>query len=631
MIHVPKTPQISSDKQQFTNHLITDLKTLERMIEMDLFEKGVTRIGAEQEFCLIDDRLRPSMKAMEILEQIDDQRFTTELARFNMEVNLDPLQLSSNCFSEMETDLVKTLIHVNKIAHDFNSKIILTGILPTIRKSDIGIEAITPVPRYKALNDAMLDARQNDFKFHINGLDELVASHDNVLFESCNTSFQVHYQVELSLAIQAFNWAHAIAGPVLAASCNSPIFMGKRLWRETRIALFHQSTDTRKLHHPMRKERSRVSFGYDWEKGSVLDLYREVAGRYKILLPVPIEEDSMQSLEKGVVPKLRALSVQNGTVYRWNRMCYGVTNGKPHLRIENRYIPAGPTIIDEVANAAFWVGLMHGQPEKYFNIDQLMEFDQAKNNFMTAAKNGLECQLRWVNNELYTAKDLIINELLPIARNGLMKAQINKSDIEKYLGIIEDRVKSGRTGAQWMVESFNDMKKSGKTDEALVSLTEGIYKRQKLGQPVHCWTNSNHQEAGGWKNRYQYVEQVMSRDLITIHCDDLLQLARHMMIWSKVHHLPVEDNHGQLCGILTSDQLLTEGIDFQKMTVVQVMKTDVITVTPESPTTEAYQIMKDNEIGSLPVVVDQKLVGIITTMDYIKLIGFFFEEMAGKE
>ncbi len=635
MTHTMKTPVVSSDKQQFTHHMMNDLKALEQMLENGQIEKGVTRIGAEQEFCLIDYNLRPSMKAIEILDAIDDEHFTTELAKFNMEANLDPLGFSGNCLSRMESDLVQILSMANKEAHAYDSKIILTGILPTIKKSDIGMESMTPIPRYKALNDAILSARQNDFKFHIHGLDELVASHDNVLFESCNTSFQIHYQVNADNAIQCYNWAHAIAGPVLAAACNSPIFMGKRLWRESRIALFHQSTDTRKSLHPIRKERSRVTFGHDWQRGSVMDIFRDTAGRYKILLPVPIEQDSLAALNDGITPKLRALSVQNGTIYKWNRMCYGITDGVPHLRIENRYIPSGPTIVDEVANVAFWTGLMHGMPAKYKDLPDIMEFDQAKNNFICAAKSGLQCQFNWINGQLITAKDLIINELLPIARKGLQKAKVDHADIDKYLGVIKDRVTNGQTGAQWMLESFNQIKKTNSTEDALVSLTEGIYQRQKMGQPVHTWSFSEHHEAGGWQNRYQLVEQVMVKDLITVHEDDLVELAKNMMLWSHVHHLPVENMKGEVCGIITSDQMLEilgkDDYDPKTLTVQKVMKKNVLTVSPDTKTVDAYQIMKRNEVGSLPVVVDKKLVGIITINDYIKLIGYFFEQLDSEQ
>jgi CBS domain-containing protein len=620
------------DKKQFSAHLIKDLQAFETLLNEDRFEKGIQRIGAEQEFCLIDYHLRPKMVAMPLLELLDDPHFTTELAQFNMEANLDPLVFKDNCFSQFENDLIQILTKANKKAHELGAKIILTGILPTIRTADIQMQHMTPVERYKALNDAILAARDSDFTFNINGVDELITSHDNVLFESCNTSFQVHYQLEAEQAVSLFNWAHAISGPVLAATTNSPVFMGKRLWCETRIALFHQSTDTRQASNPLREERPRVSFGTHWETQTPLQIYQDAASHYKILLPFRIEEDALEVLKAGGIPKLKALSLLNGTIYRWNRMCYGVTNGLPHLRIENRYLPAGPTVIDEVANAAFWTGLMNGMPDNYRNIPDKMEFDQAKSNFRNAAKVGLQCQFKWFGNKLIPAQELILKELLPIAKEGLKKAKIKASDRSKYLDIIEERVSNNRTGCQWIVNSYNKLKKGRNADQALVALTEGIYKRQKSGAPVHRWSELDPSEGGGWRNKYQRVEQVMTKDLITAHEDDLLDLARNIMIWSNIHHIPVEGKQGELVGLITSDQLLRlagtqSEAQFKEHLVGDIMHRNLNTIDPQSTTIEAYQLMKNKEIGCLPVVEKNKLVGIITIHDFVKLMAFFLDEM----
>jgi CBS domain-containing protein len=313
-------------------------------------------------------------------------------------------------------------------------------------------------------------------------------------------------------------------------------------------------------------------------------------------------------------------------------MCYGVTNGLPHLRIENRYLPAGPTVIDEVANAAFWTGLMNGMPDNYRNIPDKMEFDQAKSNFRNAAKVGLQCQFKWFGNKLIPAQELILKELLPIAKEGLKKAKIKASDRSKYLDIIEERVSNNRTGCQWIVNSYNKLKKGRNADQALVALTEGIYKRQKSGAPVHRWSELDPSEGGGWRNKYQRVEQVMTKDLITAHEDDLLDLARNIMIWSNIHHIPVEGKQGELVGLITSDQLLRlagtqSEAQFKEHLVGDIMHRNLNTIDPQSTTIEAYQLMKNKEIGCLPVVEKNKLVGIITIHDFVKLMAFFLDEM----
>jgi CBS domain-containing protein/gamma-glutamyl:cysteine ligase YbdK (ATP-grasp superfamily) len=618
------------DHSNFSRQLLNDLNALEQMLQRGMFEDDITRLGAEQEFCTIDYRLQPSMIAMEMLEKLNDPHFTTELAKFNLEANLDPLELNGHCFSELENSMIYLLSKANKAAHQLGSKIILSGILPSIRKSDVVLDNMTPNPRYLALNEAILAARNDEFKFHISGLDELIAKSDSVLFESCNTSFQIHYQCNPALVNAQYNWAHAISGPVLSACVNSPIFLGKRLWSETRIALFQQSADTRKSINPLRLERERVTFGHGWRKGGALEIFRDSVSRYQVLLPLIIEEESLEILASGKIPKLKALATHNGTIYRWNRLCYGITNNKPHLRIENRYIPAGPSIVDEVANAALWLGLMHGMTDTYAAIDQHMEFDQAKHNFMTAAKQGLSAQFLWLDDETITAKDLLLNELLPLAHKGLEDAGVSEEDRMKYLGIIESRVKNGQTGAKWQLNSFNQLKKETSLEESVICLTEGIYQRQKQGNPVHEWSPLEKKEGGGWQNKYHKIAQVMSTDLLTIRPNDLCSMARNIMLWSGIHHLPVESSNGELLGLITSDMLMAldgQGKDISQMSASDIMIQEVHTANPSDNTIEAYHRMRELEIGCLPVLDEQKLVGILTLNDYLKLLKFFFDDL----
>jgi CBS domain-containing protein len=620
-------------KQQFTDRLLNDLEALDRMLSEDFFEKGKMRIGAEQEFCMIDYGLRPAMIATSMLEELNDEYFTNELARFNLELNLKPLEFTGDCFAVLENELITKLTEANRIAHSLGAKIILTGILPTISKADIKIENISPKERYKKLNEAILAARSSDFKFHISGIDELIDKHDNILFESCNTSFQVHFQVEASKAISLYNWARAISGPVLAAATNSPLFLGRRLWKETRIALFQQSADTRKSVSPYREEKERVTYGKDWVRGSALQIFRDKVRQYAILLPMDIREDSLQTYESGGCPKLKALCLHNSTIYDWNRLCYGVTDGRPHLRIENRYLPSGPTIIDEVANTAFWVGLMNGYGDTYRPIHEKMDFSDARNNFFSAAKSGLHAQFVWLNKEVMPAQNLLLDELLPMARDGLAAGGIARHDIDKYLGIIERRVAQADTGAEWILSSYNRLTENASSEEARATITEGIYRRQKANTPVHEWSELHREEGGGWRNRYRYVKNLMSNDPITLYQDDLLILAKNIMIWSNFHHIPVEDEAGRLLGLLTSDQILeqvgTKSVqEFRNLTVGDLMSRNPLHVSPETRIREAYTLMKNNEVECLPVVVDTKLVGIVTRNDLLDLVGFFFEEVS---
>ena len=308
---------------------------------------------------------------------------------------------------------------------------------------------------------------------------------DTPLLEGCNTGYQVHLQVAPNEFVSKYNVAQAVSAPVLASAVNSPFLFGKRLWAETRIALFHQSVDTRSVGDHLRDSSPRVTFGNGWLKDSILDIYKEDISRYRVLLSSDLTEDAEEMMRLGKTPSLNALQVHNGTVYRWNRACYGVGSGKPHLRIENRVFPSGPTVIDEMANTAFWLGLMNGFEDVYPDITKELDFDEAKMNFFAASKLGMDTKFVWVNDRKISAKNLIREELLPIARSGLEKANINSSDIDTYLSVIEERVESAQTGSYWAVKSYGNLIKDSNREQTLSAITKSMIRNQKKGEPVH--------------------------------------------------------------------------------------------------------------------------------------------------
>ena len=356
------------ERNQFTKHLLNDVKCLRLMLERGLIESGIKRIGAEQEFCLITKNWRPQNNADELLKSINDPHFTNELAKFNLEANLDPVNLDKDSFTNIEKQLRQLLSRAKIFADDLETHILLTGILPTISKTELSMEYLTPKPRYHSLNEMVKEMRGADFSLHIKGVDELSITHDSVLMEACNTSFQLHLQVDPEDFVDSYNWAQAISGPVLGMCANSPLLLGRELWNETRIALFQQSIDTRQSTYALKDQVSRVSFGENWESGTIADIYQNEIAQHKILLTRSIDSDSLADLAEGKIPKLKALRTHNGTIYRWNRPCYGTGDGTAHLRIENRYIPAGPSIKDQMANFAFWIGLMLGKSASYMDL-----------------------------------------------------------------------------------------------------------------------------------------------------------------------------------------------------------------------------------------------------------------------
>ncbi len=400
--------------RQFTRKLLTDLRAIDRMLEAGAIESGVRRIGAEQELFLVGPRWGAASNNLEILADLaDDDHFTTELGRFNLEFNLDPMSWGGGCLSQMEGQLDRLLRRVREAAERHGTQVVMTGILPTLEKADLTLDHMTPKPRYFALNEAMTRLRGGAYIFHLKGQDELKLTHDSVMLEACNTSFQVHFQTGPEEFARLYNIAQAVAAPVLAAATNSPLLFGKRLWRETRIALFQQSVDTRAPTAHLREQSARVRFGRDWIDDSVMEIFQEDVSRFRVLLAADVEEDPFEVLARGGVPTLQALRLFNGTIYRWNRPCYGISAGRPHLRIENRVLPAGPSLVDEVANAAFWLGLMSAVYEQHHDIRQVLHFDEVNENFVAAARLGLGAHLWWIGHRDVPARELLLEELHP--------------------------------------------------------------------------------------------------------------------------------------------------------------------------------------------------------------------------
>ncbi len=612
--------------QTFMKHVLRDLRALQKMLDENWFETDTLRIGAEQELCMVDAHGKVFPRSLEVLKKLGEGNYTTEFALFNLEINMDPLKFGGDCLSQMENNLHKEVEYVRENVREMGGNILLTGILPTIRKMDVDIENLTPLKRYEALCEAINKLRGKEFELRIQGMDELLMKFDSPLLEACNTGFQVHLQVKPSEFVNRYNIAQAVTAPVLAAAVNSPILFGKRLWAETRVALFHQSIDTRQVGEHLRDSSPRVTFGNQWLENSILDIYKEDISRYRVMLSAEIEEEVEELMEEGKTPELMALNVHNSSVYRWNRPCYGVSNGKPHLRIENRVLPSGPTVVDEVANAAFWLGLLNGFEDEYPDITQEMDFDNARMNFFAASKMGLDTKFVWTKDRKITAVELIKEELLPIARNGLNKANIDLSDIDTYLSIIEDRADTAQTGSYWVVKSYGKLIKDGNKEQALSAITNAMIKNQNKGEPVHKWGTARVEDLEHWKPSKLMVEEFMTTDLFTVRKDDILEFVANLLDWRKIRYLPVEDDQKHLIGLITMRQLLREYSkteektnDTGSKTVSDVMIQNPITIHPEASIMEAMAIMKDQQIGCLPVVKNSRLVGIITEGNFMNI------------
>ncbi|WP_172824282.1 HPP family protein [Polaribacter sp. Hel1_33_78] len=615
--HAVTAIKTQKNRKDFVHHLLNDIEALEYMIKNDLFENGIQRVGVEQELCIVDKDYRPSTNALEILNKINDIHYTTELALFNLEINLDPCELKDTCFSDIEKQLIALLEKGYKVAAETdNNKIILTGILPTLRKKDLIFKNVTPFKRYKTLNKVLKKIRGDDFKLHILGIDELILKHESILFEACNTSFQVHLQVSPEDIIDKYNWSQAIAGPMLSIMTNSPILLGKELWSETRIALFQQSIDLRNVSHISREQKPRVSFGNSWVKDSILELFTDDISRYPPLVFSKFEENSIESVKKGIMPKLKALNLHNGTLYKWNRLCYGVHENTAHLRIENRYIPSGPSVKDEIANALLWVGVMQGMPKKYQKIWKKMSFYDARGNFINAARTGINTYFNWFDKGI-SAKKLLENILIPMAKEGLLKSKINESEINYYLGIIQKRIDTSTTGSKWIIRNKRKLREKVSKYESNVILTEHIYRNQISNKVISEWDSVDLYENKSDK-KYNKLYKIMSTSIFVVHENDLIKLALKIMEWKQINHIPVVNKRNKIVGVIEKKQL--DELDFSSKKVLNmvaknIMNKDFDVAHPEMSYKKSKELILNTKNTCVAVITEDKLVGIFTKSD----------------
>lgn len=630
-VSIPSDP---SGMQRFVKNLLNDVKAFDHMLEQNWFEDDVIRIGSEQELCLIDKKTyKPLPIAMEVLAQLNQfDWLETELAKFNLEINSQPKVFEGNCIRALEQETLENLGILRETLKSFQSDFILTGILPTLRKWDLELHNLTPKPRYKALIDAINSQMTGSYyELRLMGIDELLVKHDSPLLEACNTSFQVHLQVRPADFVYLYNISQALAAPVMAIAANSPIVFGKRLWHESRIALFQQALDTRSTSNYMRQRSPRVSFGSGWLESSVLEIYKEDIGRFRALLSGDTEEDSLEKIRNNQVPKLRALQIHNSTVYRWNRPCYGISsNGKPHLRIENRVLPAGPTVIDEMANAAFWLGAMTGMLEVYGDIRKNISWEDVRDNMTKAAKIGIDSAFTWTKDQKIGACELVLKELLPIARQGLMSRNVDLEDIDRYLGIIEERAKHHMTGARWQLRAFTSLMHEVNKDEALTVLTSSMNKNQINELPVHQWPLPKVDDLDEYNAYKLLVDEFMETDIFTVQKDDIVELVAELMHWRNIRYMPVEDSKGNMSGLVTSSNLIRHLVDRNSdhpTMVKEIMIENPITIEPSATINEAMQVMRRNEIGCLPVVKEGELIGMITETEFLKVSSRLIERL----
>ncbi|MGI5199648.1 glutamate--cysteine ligase [Streptomyces sp. CA-288835] len=482
-----------SDRQRYRGKLRQCLTGLERLLAQERFDRPKNLMGLEIELNLAGPDGMPRMMNAQVLERIASRDFQTELAMFNLEVNIAPHRLGGRVFDRLAEELRTSLAYAHRKANEVDAGVVMIGILPTLARDDLVSANLSDVDRYTLLNDQIVAARGEDFTLDIDGVERLSCTSASIAPEAACTSVQLHLQVTPGRFADVWNAAQSIAAVQVAVGANSPFLFGRELWRESRPPLFQQSTDTRPPELQAQGVRPRTWFGERWIS-SAYDLFEENLRYFPALLPICDDEDPQQVLDDGGIPRLGELVLHNGTIYRWNRPVYGIDDGVPHLRVENRVLPAGPTVTDVIANTAFYYGLIRALAEEARPVWTRLPFEAAASNFDHACRYGIDAHLQWPRRGRYggttrvPAVQLVLDELLPLAEAGLDAWGVEPADRDLCLGVIEERCRRRVNGASWQASTFHRALETGMSREAaLAAMTKRYCELMHLGEPVHTW------------------------------------------------------------------------------------------------------------------------------------------------
>jgi hypothetical protein len=470
------------DRMRYREKIRTNLDVLAQMLAETPFSSEPQHIGMEIELNLVDVDSEPVMRNAAVLDAIADPAFVTELGQFNIEINVPPEVLDGDGLRRIESTVRDSLNAAEKRAMTVGAHMVMVGILPTLRQEQLTMDALSANPRYALLNEQIFNARGEDLRIEIDGVERLHTRCDSIAPEAACTSAQLHLQVSPGDFAAYWNAAQCLAGVQLALGANAPYLFGRELWRETRIPLFEQATDTRAEELKTQGVRPRVWFGERWIT-SIFDLFEENTRYFPALLPICEDENPVEVLAGGGSPRLPELTLHNGTVYRWNRPIYAVVDGVPHVRVENRVLPAGPTVVDVLANAAFYFGLVRVLAEADRPVWSQMSFNAAEENFHAGARLGLEATLYWPGLGYARAGELVLRRLLPAAADGLDRWGVAPEQRDRLLGVIERRCVTGINGAAWQVAA------AGRHGGSLAAMLGEYRGLMHANIPVHEWPN----------------------------------------------------------------------------------------------------------------------------------------------
>ncbi len=475
----------ADDHARFAARLLAQVAALEQVLARPDFGRGAPTLGAELEVSLVDGAGRPLGINRTLLRETLDPRVTLEVDRFNLELNTRPVAFAGRPFAALGAELASGLAELGRVAAMHGGRVATIGILPTLVAEDLAAGALTDSHRFRALAAGLKARRDHPFRLEIDGDDPLARDADEVTMQGANTSFQVHLRVAPADFARMYNAAQIAVAPVLAVAGNAPLFLGHRLWEETRIALFRQSVDDRAGAVPDDWRPARVSFGHGWVRHGAHELFAESVAFHPTLLPVCGVEDARAVARDGGVPRL-----DHGTVWRWNRAVYDDAAGG-HLRIELRALPCGPTVADMLANAAFLLGLTFGLAPVADRLTSRLAFGHARRSFYQAARHGLAAELLWPSEDglspRATTVPALLPELLACARRGLVDADIEAAEVDPLLALVAERVARGRTGARWQREALARLEARRSRPAALAAMLERYLAAAASAVPVHAW------------------------------------------------------------------------------------------------------------------------------------------------
>ncbi|MEE4143641.1 MAG: glutamate--cysteine ligase [Halieaceae bacterium] len=489
-LDIDRSDFTAQDSEAFAARLEENLDCLDQMLARPGFGEGPATMGSELEMYAVDSSGLPLYANEEILAQAGDPQLTLELNRYNLEYNLSPYPLAGAAFAATEQEILAKLRQVRSVAAGLGGRVVPIGILPTLRQSDFGPHCITPRRRYMVLVEQLIQRRGDGFRIDINGDDPLKLELSDITLEGANTSFQVHYRVAPAAYADTFNAIQLATPLALAVGANSPTLFGHRLWCETRVPLFKQSIDTRHMDRYGWNVPARVNFGQGWARRGAAELFREVVRIYPALMPICAGRSPADEIASGMTPSLAELRLHQGTVWLWNRPVYDSVEGG-HLRIEMRALPAGPTALDMVANAAFLIGLAEGLRPHINDLLPGLPFARAEYNFYRAAQHGLEAKLLWPlrGRSDYRERGVseIIASVLPLALAGLEGIGVAPEEARRYIGIIDQRLRRRQTGATWQRNKLALLRQAMPLQEALHALLELYMEHSESNLPVAEW------------------------------------------------------------------------------------------------------------------------------------------------